>query len=167
MTITLIQSAQDVRALLNCVDPETGEIVDTYSASTALFEQKAVGCVAYAQDKAAEIEVAKKRLKEMAANVEKEEKRLESFKSYIIECMKVAGKTEVRGDCGLFGVKLYIGRDESVELDDGAEFPSELCNDPKPAPAPTPNKTKIKAAIKSGLDVAGASIVRKDRLTFF
>ncbi|MGL4272043.1 MAG: siphovirus Gp157 family protein, partial [Pseudomonas paracarnis] len=43
-----------------------------------------------------------------------------------------------------------------------AEFPPELCNDPKP---PTPSKAKIKAAIKAGEAVAGARIVRKDRLT--
>ena len=53
-------------------------------------------------------------------------------------------------------------RDESVELEPDAEFPAALCNDPKP---PTPSKTKIKAAIKAGEAVAGARIVRKDRLT--
>lgn len=164
MSITLIQAAQDVRQLLSCVDPETGEIVDTYSASTALFEQKAVGCVAYAKEKAAEIKAAKALLKEMSERVAMEEDRHERFLSYISECMKVAGQTEVRGDAGLFGAKLYLGRDESVELQDGAEFPLELCADPKP---PAPSKTKIKTAIKAGQAVAGASLVRKDRLTFY
>jgi len=37
-----------------------------------------------------------------------------------------------------------------------------LCNDPKP---PEPSKTKIKNAILAGEPVAGAYIVRKDRLT--
>jgi hypothetical protein len=46
-------------------------------------------------------------------------------------------------------------------LEDGAVFPPELCNEPKP---PTPSKTKIKVAILAGEPVAGASIVRKDRL---
>lgn len=164
MSITLIQAAQDVRALLNCVDPETGEIIETYSASTALFEQKAVGCAAYAKEKAAEIEVAEKRLAEMAANLEKEKKHLASFKSYIHECMKTAGKAEVRGEGGLFGVKLHVNCDSFVQIEDGAKFPPELCSDPKP---PSPSKAKIKAAIKAGQIIAGASIVRKDRLTFY
>lgn len=164
MSITLIQAAQDVRALLNCVDPETGEIVDTYSASTALFEQKAVGCVAYIKEKEAEISVAQKRMKEMDANLEKEERRLERFKEYVLECMKTSGINEVRGDAGLFGAKLYLNRDESVKLEDGAEFPPELCNAPKP---PTPSKTKIEKAINAGQAVPGARIVRKDRLTFY
>lgn len=164
MSITLIQAAKDVRQLLACVDPDTGEIVDTYSASTALFEQKAVGCVAYAKEKAAEIKAAKALLKEMSERVEMEEERHERFLSYISECMKTAGINEVRGDAGLFGAKLYLGRDESVELQDGAEFPPEMCNDPKP---PAPSKTKIKAAIKAGQAVVGASLVRKDRLTLY
>lgn len=164
MSITLIQAAQDVRQLLACVDPETGEIVDTYSASTALFEQKAVGCVAYAKEKAAEIKAAKALLKEMSERVAMEEDRYERFLAYISECMKVAGQTEIKGDAGLFGAKLHLGRDESVELQDGAEFPPELCNDPRP---PAPSKTKIKQAIKAGQVVPGASIVRKDRLTFY
>lgn len=164
MSITLIQAAQDVRALLNCVDPETGEIVDTYSASTALFEQKAVGCVAYAKEKAAEIKAAKALLKEMSERAAMEEARHERFLSYISECMKVAGINEVKGDAGLFGAKLYLNRDESVKLEDGAEFPPELCNAPKP---PTPSKTKIEKAIKSGHAVPGASLVRKDRLMFY
>ena len=65
-------------------------------------------------------------------------------------------------ELGLFGAKLYPERDESVEIDADAEFPPELCNDPKP---PTPSKTKIKAAIKRGEAIAGARIVRKDRLS--
>lgn len=164
MSITLIQAAQDVRQLLSCVDPETGEIVDTYSASTALFEQKAVGCVAYAKEKAAEIKAAEALLHAMAERLDQEKERHQKFLGYISECMKVAGQTEVRGDAGLFGAKLYLGRDESVELQDGVEFPPELCNDPKP---PAPSKTKIKQAIKAGQVVAGASLVRKDRLTFY
>jgi len=68
----------------------------------------------------------------------------------------------VKHELGLFSAKLYLERDESVEIDADAKFPPELCNDPKP---PTPSKTKIKAAIKAGEAVAGARIVRKDRLT--
>lgn len=167
MSIILIQAAQDVRALINCVDPETGEIADTYSASTALFEQKAVGCVAYAKEKAAEIKAACALLKEMEERIDKEEGELKKFTDgYIVNCMKIAGITEVRHDAGLFGAKLYIGRDKSVKLEDGAKFPLELCNLPKP-PAPTPSKTKIEAAINAGQAVPGASIVRKDRLTFY
>lgn len=103
-------------------------------------------------------------LKAMTERVKKAKERHERFLNYIGESMKVAGINEVRHEAGLFGARLYLGCDESVELEDGAEFPPELCNDPKP---PTPSKTKIKQAIKAGQPVAGAHLVRKDRLTIY
>lgn len=164
MPITLIKSAQDVRELLAVVDPETGELCEAYTESRALFETKGVGCIAYAKETEAEIQAAEAMLKAMTERVKKAKERHERFLNYIGESMKVAGINEVRHEAGLFGARLYLGRDESVELEDGAEFPPELCNDPKP---PTPSKTKIKQAIKAGQPVAGAHLVRKDRLTIY
>ena len=76
--------------------------------------------------------------------------------------MAATGTSKLTSLDGLFMATRYPLRDVSVELDEGAEFPPELCNDPKP---PTPSKTKIKAAIEAGEAIAGARIVRKDRLT--
>ena len=161
-TLTLFDLAQQVRDALHQVDPDTGEIVETYGESRALFEQKALACVAYAKEEAATLESAKAMVKDMLAKIEAREKRLERFKAYMADCMKATGTTEVKHELGLFGAKLLLDRDESVEIDEGATFPPDLCNEPKP---PTPSKTKIRAAIKAGEAVAGARIVRKDRLT--
>lgn len=161
-TITLFDAAQQVREAINRVDPETGELLDFDSQSRALFEQKAIGCVAYAKEEAGTIAAAKAMLKEMADKIASREKRLERFEAYMADCMKATGITEVKHETGLWGAKLYLDRDESVELEEGATFPPELCNDPKP---PAPSKSRIKAAIKAGQPVAGARIVRKDRLT--
>lgn len=160
--ITLFDLAQQVRESVNQIDPDTGEIVDSYSDSRELFQQKAVACVAYAKEEAATLESAKAMLRDMADKLDARVRRLDRFKEYMADCMKATGITEVKHDLGLFGAKLHIDRDESVELDDDAVFPASLCNDPKP---PAPSKTKIKAAIKAGEAVAGARIVRKDRLT--
>ena len=160
--ISLFDLAQQVRESINTVDPETGEIIETYAESRALFEQKAVACVAYAKEEATTLEAARALLKDMAAKIESREKRLDRFKGYMADCMKATGITEVKHELGLFGAKLYPDRDESVELEDGAVFPPELCNEPKP---PAPSKSKIKAAIKAGEAIAGARIVRRDRLT--
>ena len=141
---------------------DTGEIIETYTESRELFQNKAIACVAYAKEEAATLAGAKAMLKDMASRVEAREKRLERFETYIAECMKATGITEVKHELGLFSAKLYLERDESVEIDPDADFPAALCNDPKP---PTPSKTKIKAAINAGEAVAGAQIVRKDRLT--
>ncbi len=160
--LTLFDLAAQVRESVNQIDPETGEILENYSDSRELFQHKAVACVAYAKEEGATLESAKAMVKDMLAKIEAREKRLDRFKAYIADCMKSTGITEVKHDLGLFGAKLYLDRDESVELEDGATFPAALCNDPKP---PAPSKTKIKNAIKAGEAVAGARIVRKDRLT--
>ena len=159
--LTLFDLAQQVRESVNQIDPDTGEIIETYADNRALFEQKAVACVAYAKEEDATLGGAKAMVKEMLAKIEAREKRLERFKAYMADCMKATGITEVKHELGLFGAKLYLDRDESVELEEGAAFPPALCADPKP---PAPSKTKIKAAIKAGEAVAGARIVRKDRL---
>lgn len=160
-SVTLFDLAQSVRESVNQIDPETGELVETYSQSRELFQTKAIACVAYAKEETAAIDGAKAMLKDMQARIEAKERRLDNFKRYMAECMKATGILEVKHDTGLFGAKLYIDRDESVQIEDGAEFPASLCNDPKP---PTPSKTKIKNAIKAGEAVAGARIVRSDRL---
>lgn len=162
MSITLFDAAQQVRDSLGHIDPETGELVETYAESRALFEQKAVACVAYAKDEAANIEAAEAMLKQMTEKVRARKERLARFKTYMAECMKATGITEVKHETGLFSAKLYIGRDESIVIEEGATFSASLCNPPKP---PEPSKSLIKAAIKAGEPVAGAHLVRKDRLT--
>ena len=160
--VTLFDLADQVRSCVSQVDETTGELVESYTESRELFQNKAVACVAYAKEEAATLASAKAMLKDMAAKVEAREKRLERFEAYLADCMKATGILEVKHELGLFAAKLYPERDESVEIDAGAEFPPELCNDPKP---PTPSRTKIKAAIKAGQPIAGARIVRKDRLS--
>lgn len=159
--ITLFDIAQSVREAVDQIDPETGELVEAYAQSRDLFDQKAIACVAYAKEEAIALDAATAAIKEMQAKIEARAARLERFKRYMADCMKACGVLEVKHELGLFEAKLYLDRDESVELDDGATFPAELCNDPKP---PTPSKTKIKAAIKAGEAIAGARIVLRDRL---
>lgn len=161
-SITLFDAAQAVREAINQIDPDTGEIVESYTESRELFQNKAVACVAYAKEEAATLASAKAMIKDMLAKVDAREKRLERFEAYLADCMKATGITEVKHDLGLFSAKLYLDRDESIELEPDAVFPASLCNEPEP---PTPSKTLIKAAIKKGEAVVGARIVRKDRLT--
>ena len=160
MNITLFDAAQAVRESLSAIDEETGEYLDSYSQSRELFAQKGGACVAFAVDEKAQIAAAKAMLKAMNEQVSKREARLEKFHAYMADCMKSSGILTVSAD-GLAKATLYPDRDESVEIDEGALFPASLCADPKP---PRPSKSKIKAAILAGEPIAGAKIVRKDRL---
>lgn len=164
MSITLFDAAQQVRDSLGKIDPDTGELIETYAESRELFEKKAVACVAYAKDEESAIKAAEGLLKQMQDKLRARKERLERFKTYMADCMRTTGITEVMHETGLFGAKLYLDRDESIVLEPGSIFPHELCTDPCP---PEPSKTKIKAAIKAGEPVKGASLVRKDRLTIF
>lgn len=162
MQVTLFDLAQQVRNAVDVIDQETGEIIDGYSHSRELFESKALACVAYAKDEAKTLAGAKLMIEAMADKLDARIKRLERFEAYMADCMKATGILKVSDEYGLYSATLAIGHDESVEIDDDAEFDASLCNAPKP---PAPSKTKIKAAIKAGEAVAGARIVLKDRLT--
>ena len=158
--LTLFDAAQSVRESLSAVDPETGELTDAYTSSRELFERKGGACVAYAIDEAGQIEAARNMLHAMTQQLSARDARLARFRAYMADCMRAAGVSKVSAD-GLATATLYENRDESVELDADAVFPPELCNDPKP---PAPSKQKIKTAILAGEPVAGARIVRRDRL---
>lgn len=160
--VTLFDISQSVRESINQIDPDTGEIGESYAQSRELFQNKAIACVAYAKEEAAALDAAAAMLETMQARIKARAARLDRFKAYMADCMKAAGVTEVKHELGLFEAKLYIDRDESVVLDKEAKFPASLCNDPKP---PTPSLAKIKAAIKAGEAVAGARLVKNDRLT--
>jgi hypothetical protein len=159
--VTLFDAAQAVREALATVDPETGELTEDYASSRELFAAKGGACVAYAAEEAAMIEASEKMLVAMHRQVATRKARLDRFRAYMTDCMRNAGVSKVSAD-GLATATLYIDRDESVEIEDGVEFPPELCLDPRP---PGLSKTKIKAAILAGEPVAGARIVRRDRLT--
>jgi Siphovirus Gp157 len=101
-------------------------------------------------------------IKEWVAKKKAIAARIASLQAYLAANMKEHGITSIKAINGKFEAKLYLDRDESVVIQDGATFPIELCNPPKP---PEPSKTLIKAAINAGQAVAGAMIVRNDRLT--
>jgi len=161
MQITLFEAAHQVREALEQTDPETGEISQAWLQSRALFENKALACVAYLLEEDAAIEAADQLIAHIKDKLQARKSRHARLRHYMAENMKAAGIHEIRHEAGLFAARLHIGRDESVELEEGAQFPPELCADPKP---PVPSKSRIKAAIKAGQAVKGACLVRRDRL---
>ena len=160
MQVSLYQLTQELRESLDeSFDPETGEALPIFEERRARWGAKAIGLCAYVLNTEADVlqcKAAIERIKGLQSAIERKTERL---RDYLQENMKASGITELKGQG--FAAKLYLERDESVELDEGATFPAELCADPKP---PAPSKTKIRAAILAGLPVAGARIVRKDRL---
>lgn len=160
---TLYELSNDLRTMLDSsFDPETGEALPAFEITRALVGNKIAHVGAYILNVEADAAAAKAAINRIKALCDAYERKAEHLRQYLAQNMAVAGISEIKADDRSFVVKLYAGRDESVELDEGAIFPPELCNEPKP---PAPSKTKIKAAILAGQPVAGARIVRKDRLT--
>ena len=160
---SLYALADQFRNMLDSAfDPETGEALPAFEEQRALIGNKIGQVAAYILNTELDAAMAKQAVERIKALQQAQERKAQHLRDYLASNMLATGITEIKAEDRSFVVKLYPGRDESVEIDEGAEFPPELCNDPKP---PAPSKTKIKAAILAGEPVAGARIVRKDRLT--
>lgn len=158
---SLYQLSQEfVASLESAFDAETGEALPSFAQARSLWQGKGAAVAAYILDVEGDAMKAKSAIERIKKLQLAYERKADALKAYLAESMKTTGISEIRGDDLI--VKLQIDRDESVELDDGISWPMSLCNEPKP---PTPSKTKIKAAILAGEPVAGARIVKSDRLT--
>ena len=160
---SLYQLTTEFRSMLDSAfDPETGEALPGFEQLRGQLANKAANVAAYilnCESDAAQAKAAIERIKGIQTAYER---RAEQMRAYLMENMKASGINEIKADDRSFVVKLYPDRDESVEIEEGAVFPMELCADPKP---PAPSKTKLKAAILAGEPIKGARIVRRDRLT--
>ena len=163
MNITLYKAAADVQnKIALCVDEDGVLDTDKLDDIECTFKDRAVAVIAVYKGKGHTVDMLKSYLDEIAKQIEREEKNCDRLKDYLQGAMLITGTTSIKSDDGLLTATLYLGRDESLEIDEGAFFPASLCNDPKP---PAPSKTKIKVAILAGEAVAGARLIRKDRLT--
>lgn len=161
-SLSLYEIASDFAETLdNAFDAETGEALPVFEEKRALFAIKSNAVAAYILNSESTVEAMTAHIKAMQARIKTQQSKIEWLRGYLASNMKLAGITEVKANDGTFLAKLYPDRDESVEIEDGATFPPELCNEPKP---PTPSRSRIKDAILSGEPVNGARIVRKDRL---
>ena len=171
MQISLYQAALDIQhKIALCVDEETGEI-DTAKlhAIEATFLNKGVAVTAVIKTLQNQIVGLSAQLANVAGQYTNSLQRLNKqearLRDYLRDAMKATGISNIKSDDGLLEATLYVNRDESIELDDGAQFAESLLNPQKPAPTRTPSKDLIKKAILAGEAVNGARIVRKDRLT--
>lgn len=162
MNISLHQITDEIMAELDAAfDPETGEALPVFEEKRALWANKSQHVAAYMLN----LEAGAKALAEAESRIAIRRKQAENrsawLRKYLGENMARLGITKIEAADLSFQVIRYPERDESVELDEGATFPAELCGDPKP---PAPSKAKIKLAILAGQPVAGARIVKRDRL---
>lgn len=162
MQITLHAATEQVRELLDMIDPESGELPEGFEDAREVVVQKAVATTAYMLELDKQIGFLKEYAKEITAKTKTAERRLEWLRTYLREHMAAAGITEIKDERGLFKASLQRERDEAVDVFDADQLPADYMRE---IPAKyEADKALIKKAIKDGFDVPGARVVKKDRL---
>lgn len=161
MNVTLYQAAAELAAALDQIDPETGEVPPEYGTARELVERKGAAVAAYIAQREMEADAIATRIEEISKRVKAMRSRAVHLRNYMADCMRTAGITEIASDDKLLRVRLYPGRDESVEVYDQSLLAEQFM---RVKTTREPDKTGIKVAIKSGQDVQGARIVKRDRL---
>lgn len=162
MNLSLYQLTDEIASELDSsFDPETGEALPVFDEKRELWANKSAMVAAYMLNLDAGAKALSEAENRIAIRRKQAENRAAWLRKYLGENMARLGITKIEAADMSFQVIRYPERDESVELDEGATFPAELCGEPKP---PAPSKAKIKAAILAGEPIAGARIVKRDRL---
>lgn len=163
MQITLHAATEQVRELLDQIDPETGELPEGLEQARAIVATKAQAVTAYMLENDKQADMVESYAKDLLARVKAARSRTKWLHSYLQSHMAAIGITEIKDERGLFKATLALGRDEAIEVFDAAQVPMNYLRE---IPAKhEPDKTLIKKAIKDGFDVPGAKLVRRDRLT--
>lgn len=163
MNITLYQAAQDVRELLDQIDPESGELPEGFDQARAIVATKAQAVAAYILQDDAQANMVEAHAKALLDRVKTARKRTQWLRQYLASHMTAAGVLSIKSDDGTFSAVLSPGRDESVDIFDADQLPQDYLRE---IPAKQePDKALVKKALKDGFDVPGARLVKKDRLT--
>jgi len=143
-------------AILDCIDLETGEIIDAERLDALNMERDAkienVAC--WIKDLKAEAEAIKAEKQALAERQRVAENKAESLKKWLAYALD--GQKFGTAKCAI-----SFRNTESVEVtDEGLEALMKEHNELLTYKKPEPNKTAIKQALKDGLTVAGVELVR-------
>lgn len=141
------------QAILECLDIETGEIIDSARLDALQMErQDKVESVALWIKNLSADALAYKAEKEAFAEREKKAlKKVEDLKAWLAGAL--GGEKFSTWRCAV-----SFRKSEAVEIDDEALLPHELKTEKITY---TPNKTAIKEAIKAGQEISGARLVER------
>lgn len=144
-------------AILECIDLETGEIIDTERLDALNMERdaKIENVVCWIKDLKAEAEAIKAEKQKLAERQKVAENKAESLKKWVAYAL--GGQKFSTARCAV-----SFRNTESVEVtEEGLEALMKEHNELLTYKTPEPNKTAIKNAIKNdGLNVAGVQLVQ-------
>lgn len=136
-------------AILNCVDPETGEVdCEKFDALMMERNDKIEGMALWVKDLKAEADAIRAEEKALAERRQAKERKAESIKAYLEKVLAGQKFETSRAVCS-------FRKSQKVEITDLDKIPDDYLR----YSAPTADKTAIKAAIKDGLTIEGAELV--------
>ena len=143
-------------AILECIDMETGEVIDAEKLDALNMERdaKIENVVLWIKDLKAEAEAIKAEKLALAERQKVAENKVESLKKWVAYAL--GGQKFGTAKCSV-----SFRNTESVEVtEEGLEALMKEHDELLTYKAPEPNKKAIKDAIKDGLSVAGVQLVQ-------
>ena len=143
-------------AILECIDMETGEVIDAEKLDALNMERdaKIENVVLWIKDLKAEAEAIKTEKLALAERQKVAENKVESLKKWVAYAL--GGQKFSTAKCAV-----SFRNTESVEVtEEGLEALMKDHDELLTYKAPEPNKKAIKDAIKDGLNVAGVQLVQ-------
>ena len=143
-------------AILECIDMETGEIIDTEQLDKLQMERekKLENVACWIKDLKAEAEALKNEKQALAERQKVAENKAESLKKWLAYVLD--GQKFSTSKCAV-----SFRKTEVVEVTpDGLNALMHEHDELLTYKTPEPNKTAIKQAIKDGLNVAGVQLVQ-------
>lgn len=148
--------------ILACVDPESGEIIDFDKLEELQIqrEEKIEKVALWYKNLVSDAEALKAEKIALAEREAAARQKAESLKKWLTDALNGSKMSTPK-------VAIAFRKSESVEIEDAIFAHWAQVNnrdDLLSYKEPTPNKTAIKAAIKSGQTISGASIVEKNNI---
>lgn len=144
------------QAITECVDLETGEIIDTEQLDKLQMERdtKLENVACWIKDLKAEAEALKNEKQALAERQKVAENKAESLKKWLAYALQ--GEKFKTTKCAI-----SFRKSEAVEVtDEGLENLMKEHDELLTYKTPEPNKTAIKQALKDGLSVEGVQLVQ-------
>ncbi len=139
---------------LEKLEDEGLDIGDTFEAVEASFNDKAISVVHVIQNMGGNVSALETEIDRLSKRLKTVKNRQESIKEYLRFNMEATGINKI--SCDLFTISIKQGRD-IVQIDDDSLIPTDYLNIKTSS---TPMKREILADLKTGKEIAGASMVK-------
>lgn len=143
-------------AIMSCFDEETGEIFDPEKLDALELERdkKAEGVALWIKELAAEADALKREKQAFAERQKSAESKMESLKKYLTGYLNGQKFKTTK-------VAISFRKSEQVQVEAGAFLPDEFMRYKEPEV----DKTALRAALKAGQVIEGASLIQNTNIS--